>query len=73
MAEIERLFSGYQQIPVNGWNRKDNVTDDPYRFEVDLIVTPAKVAAIRRWRHALKNRFEQRSIYMKLSDRVTWL
>lgn len=28
MAEIERLFSGYQQLHVNGWNSADNVTEE---------------------------------------------
>lgn len=44
MFEIERLFSGYQQMHITGWNREDNVKDDLYRFEIDLIVTPAKAA-----------------------------
>ena len=72
-AEIERLFSGYQQVHITGWNREDNVKDDLYRFEIDLIVTRAKAAAILRWRHTPKRRFEQRSIYMRLSERAFWL
>ena len=70
MAEIKRLFSGYQQVHVNGWNREDNVTEELYRFEIDLVVTPAIVALIRRWRLVLQLRFEQRVIYMRLSERV---
>lgn len=73
MVEIERFFSGYQQMHINGWNSEDNVKDDLYRFDFDLIVTPAKVAAILRWKHVLEHRFEQRSIYMKFSERVFWL
>lgn len=73
IAEIERLFSGYQQMHITGWNREDNVKDDLYCFEIDLIVTRAKAAAILRWRHILEYRFEQRSIYMRLSERTFWL
>lgn len=73
MVEIEQLFSGYQQLHITGWNREDNVKDDLYRFEIDLIVTPAKAAAMLRWKHALERRFEQRSIYMRFSERVFWL
>ena len=39
MAEIDRLFSGYQQMHITGWNREDNVKDDLYRFEIDLNIT----------------------------------
>ncbi len=46
MVEIERFFSGCQQMHINGWNSEDNVKDDLHRFEVDLIVNSAKVAAI---------------------------
>jgi hypothetical protein len=73
MVEIERFFSGYQRMHINGWNSEDNVKDDLYRFEIDLIVSPAKVAAILRWKHVLERRFEQRSIYMRLSERAFWL
>ena len=73
MAEIEQLFSGYQQIHITGWNRDDNVKEDLYRFEIDLFVTPAKVAAILRWKHLLKRRFKQRSIYMRFSEWAFWL
>jgi hypothetical protein len=73
MAEIERRFSGYQQIKIIGWNRDDNVKDDLFRFEIDLLATPAKVAAILRWKYVLKRRFKQRSIYMRLSEWAFWL
>jgi len=73
MVEIERFFSGYQQMHINGWNSEDNVKDDLYRFEIDLIVTSAKVATILRWKHVLERRFKQRSIYMRFSERVFWL
>jgi len=73
MMEIERLFPGYQQLQVSGWNSEDNVRDDLVRFEIDLIVTPVLIAVIRRWRPILERRFEQRSIYMKVSGPVIWL
>jgi hypothetical protein len=73
MVEIECFFSGYQQMHIIGWNSEDNVKDDLYRFEIDLIATPAQVAAILRWKHVLERRFEQRSIYMKFSERIFWL
>jgi hypothetical protein len=73
MAEIERLFSGYQRMHITGWNREDRVNDDLYRFEIDLIVTRAKADAILRWRQTLERRFEQRSIYMRCFEPTFWL
>jgi hypothetical protein len=73
MAEIERLFSGYQQMHITGWNRADRVKDDLYRFEIDLIVTRAKADAILRWRQTLERRFEQRLIYMRCFEPLFWL
>ena len=67
------FFSGYQAFRVRGWNREDNVRDDLYRFEVDLPVTRVEAALLRQWERTLALRFEQRAIYIKMSDMVTWL
>lgn len=73
LREIEQFFPGYQRLRVKGWNREDNVRDDLYRFETDLVVTRAKAALIRRWKNVLAARFDQREIYIKISERVAWL
>ena len=73
LREIERICPGYQRFHVKGWNREDNVRDDLYRFEADLLVTPANTALIRGWKNVLARRFEQREIYIRSSGRVTWL
>jgi len=73
LREIRHLFSGYQRHRVKGWNSEDNVGDDFFRFDVDLIFTPVFAHLLHRWRVILERRFEQRSIYMKISNRVTWL
>ena len=73
LREVKTFFSGYQAFRVRGWNREDNVRDDLYRFEVDLPVTRVEAALLRQWERTLALRFEQRAIYIKMSDMVTWL
>lgn len=51
----------------------DHMRDDLYRFETDLFVTPAIAKMIRRWKPVLKRRFEQREVYVRISDGVTRL
>ena len=73
LREIERIFPGYQRFRVKGWNREDNVRDELYRFEADLVITREIVHLIRQWKTLLASRFKQREIYIKSSERVTWL
>lgn len=73
LYEIRQTFSGYQVSRVRGWNREDRVRDELYRFEIDLFVTPARVHLIRNWGNVLARRFEQRMIYIKISDAGNWL
>jgi hypothetical protein len=73
LREIEQFFPGYQRLRVKGWNKEDNVRDDLYRFEADIVVTRANADWIRRWKIVLADRFDQREIYIKISGRVVWL
>lgn|ERR1039458_4371717 len=73
LREIKEIFPGYQRFPVKGWNPVDHVRDDLYRFETDLFVTPAIAKMIRRWKPVLKRRFEQREVYVRICNGVTWL
>jgi hypothetical protein len=73
LREIKLLFSGYSVSSAKGWNRGDNIRDEHLRFEIDLEITPARLQMLREWKTLLERRFEQRSIYMKLSDRTMWL
>jgi hypothetical protein len=73
LREIRELFTGYSVTSTKGWNSDDRVRDSHYRFEMDFLATPDQLNRIRRWKLLLEGRFEQRSIYMKVSDRTTWL
>ena len=73
LREVRQLFSGYSVISTKGWNREDRVRDSHYRFEIDFLATTDQLNGIRRWKLLLEGRFEQRSIYMKVSGRTTWL
>jgi hypothetical protein len=73
LRETEEIFPGYQRFPVKGWNPVDHVRDDLYRFETDLFVTPAIAKMIHRWKLVLKRRFEQRDVYVRISNKVSWL
>jgi hypothetical protein len=73
IREIEQIFPGHQRFRVKGWNHEDNVRDHLYRFEADVLITREKVSLLRRWKRVLARRFEQREIYIKRSEKVTWL
>ena len=49
------------------------IRDRFFRFETDLLVTPPVVESLRKWKNILELRFEQKEIYMRLSERVIWL
>ncbi len=63
----------YRRFCVKGWNREDNMQDDLYRFEADLLITSKMASLIRRWKSVLARRFKQREIYIKISERVRWV
>lgn len=73
LREMRTMFSGYSVTSTKGWNRDDQVRDSHYRFEIDFFVTTSRLESIRAWKLSLEERFEQHSIYMKLSDRTIWL
>jgi hypothetical protein len=75
--EMQRLFSGYSVQPTEGWYRDDatgkGIRDHHFRFDIDLLVTRSVIESLRKWKNILEVRFEQRAIYMKLSERAIWL
>jgi len=73
LRELRQLFTGYSVAKVRGWTREDGVRDYHYRFDMDFIATVYQLKKIRAWKVVLEDRFEQRSIYMKLSDRTVWI
>ena len=73
LHELRQLFSGYSVSDMRGWNSGDRVRDSHYRFEMDFIATHALLSKIIRWKGTLESRFEQHSIYMRITDRTTWL
>jgi hypothetical protein len=75
--EMRRLFTGYSVQPTEGWYRDPNsgegVRDRHFRIDVDLPGTPLITESLRKWKHILEFRFDQRAIYMKISERAFWL
>lgn len=73
IRELRSLFSGYSVSLTNGWSREDGVRDSHYRFEMDFQPTQDLLNQVTRWKKTLETRFEQRSLYMKISDGTVWL
>jgi hypothetical protein len=75
--EMRRMFDGYSVQDTKGWYRDSKtgkeVRDHHFRIEVDLSVTPSVARTLRIWKKVLEVRFDQRAIYMRLSDRSFWL
>jgi hypothetical protein len=63
--------------PTEGWYRDPDsgkgVRDRHFRVDVDLLVTPSVTESLRSWKNILEIRFEQRAIYMRVSERAFWL
>lgn len=73
LREMRQLFSGYSVLDTRGWNKDDRVRDSHYRCEMDFVATRTLVSEITRWKRTLQARFDQHSIYMRISDRTIWL
>jgi hypothetical protein len=75
--EMRRLFTGYSVQPAEGWYRDpdsgEGVRDRHFRIDIDLPVTPSVTQGLRKWKNILEFRFDQRAIYMKISERAFWL
>ena len=75
--EIRLLFAGYSVQPSEGWYRDPEtgkgVRDRHFRLEVDLPITTLVTESLCKWKNILELRFDQRAIYMRLSERAVWL
>ena len=75
--EMGHLFPGYSLQHTEGWYRDPEtgkgVRDRHFRFDIDLLVTQSVIGNLRKWKNILELRFEQRAIYMRLSERAIWL
>jgi hypothetical protein len=75
--EMRRLFAGYSVHPAEGWYRDPEsgkgIRDRHFRLEVDLVITSSVAKTLRKWKNILELRFDQRAIYMRLSERAFWL
>jgi hypothetical protein len=62
----------YSVKPAEGWYRDPDsgagVRDRHFRIDVDLPVTPSVTESLRKWNNILEFRFDQRAIYMKISQ-----
>jgi len=74
---MRQLFPGYSVQAVEGWYRDPasgkGVRDHHFRVDVDLMVTTSVIESLRKWKKILELRFDQRAIYMRLSERAFWL
>jgi hypothetical protein len=75
--EVRRLSSGYSLQQTEGWYRSretgKGVRDRHFRLDIDLQTTPLVIANLRAWTRTLEHRFDQESIYVRLSKETTWL
>ena len=75
--EMRRLFAGYSVQLAEGWYRDpdsgEGVRDRHFRIDIDLRVTPSVTERLREWKNILEFRFDQRAIYMKISERAFWV
>jgi hypothetical protein len=75
--EIRQLSPGYSLQCTDGWCRDRDtgkgIRDHHFRFDIDMIVTPSVIANLCAWKRILELRFEQQSIYMRLSKEIVWL
>jgi hypothetical protein len=75
--EIQRFFSGYTVARATGWywNDRDRtgVPDELVRFEMDGVFTGDDLRLLSIWKEALRRRFRQDYIYMRLVSSGTAL
>jgi hypothetical protein len=74
--EIRKRFNGYSMSVIVGWYRGDmhkyGYSDRNLRFEIDGTPDEFDWAYLQTWKKSLEVRFDQRSIYMRLS-KSAWL
>ena len=73
-TEIRQFFSGCSKTYPQGWWR-DNETSEEFndygiRFEMEAEFDDSSQDFSKTWKRILEDRFQQRSIYMKLSGEV---
>jgi hypothetical protein len=76
LREMKSFFSGYSSFRTTGWTsqgKTGGIRDHHFRFEVDLLLTHSVVLNLRTWKRILEDRFQQDTIYMRLSGPVIWL
>src|SRR5260370_32655423 len=76
IREMKSFFSGYSSFRTTGWTsdgKPRGIRDHHFRFEMDLVLTSSVVLNLRTWKRILEDRFQQDSIYMRLSGPVIWL
>jgi len=76
IREMKSFFSGYSAFRTTGWTsdgKPRGIRDRHFRFEMDLALTPSVLLNLRTWKRILEDRFQQDSIYMRISGPVSWL
>lgn len=73
IGEIKRDFSGFTPSLSLGWCKEDGIWDLHLRVEIDTEITPDAEVKLLCWKEALRDRFRQRSMYMRASAPISWL
>ena len=73
IAELRLLFPGYTAMAAKGWNREDNVLDRHLQLEIDFVPSTPLRDSLVAWKGMLQRRFQQRSMYMKVTPGGMWL
>mgnify|MGYP001555965465 CR=1 FL=1 len=70
ICELKQRFPGFILSVRVGWCEEDRIWDLHLCVDTDVEYTPDVELNLALWKEALRERFRQRSIYMKVSDPV---
>jgi hypothetical protein len=73
VGELKCQFSGFNVSACLGWCNGDGIWDPHLCIEFDVEITPEVECYLVWWRGVLKDRFKQRSFYMKSFGPVRWI
>lgn len=73
LRELQMRFSGMKLSFGLGWCAEDRIWDLHLGVEFDAEITPGVERYLIWWNGVLRDRFRQRSVYMKVSGPVKWI
>jgi hypothetical protein len=73
LRELQARFSGFTLSFRLGWCADDRMWDPHLCIDVDTQATVEVERDIQHFKNVLEHRFQQRSIYMKISSPIKWV